>query len=66
MRIDLHIHTNLSDGSLSPNEIIDEASKNSVNIIAIADHDTIEAYNDELYVYAKSKNVKIIFFIFTL
>ena len=60
MRIDLHIHTNLSDGSLSPNEIIDEASKNSVNIIAIADHDTIEAYNDELYVYAKSKNVKII------
>ena len=31
--IDLHIHSNLSDGSLSPKEIVDEAYKNGVNII---------------------------------
>lgn len=59
-RIDLHIHTTLSDGALSPKEIIDEASKNGVDIIAIADHDTIEAYNKELYDYAKDKNIKLI------
>ena len=27
-RIDLHIHTNLSDGALNPKEVIDEAVKN--------------------------------------
>ena len=58
--IDLHIHTNLSDGTLSPKEVIDEAYKNGVTIISIADHDTIEAYNDELYAYAQNKNIKII------
>lgn len=58
--IDLHIHTNLSDGSLSPKEIIDEAEKNGVNIISITDHDTIEAYNEDIYNYAKKKNITII------
>ena len=58
--IDLHIHTNLSDGAFSPKEIIDEAQKNGVGIIAIADHDTIEAYTKELYDYAESKNIKVI------
>lgn len=59
-KIDLHIHTNLSDGVLSPKEVIDEAKKNNVDIIAIADHDSIEAYNNDLYNYAKNKNIKII------
>lgn len=59
-RIDLHIHTNISDGNLTPKEVIDEAYKNRVSVIAIADHDTIEAYNDELFDYAKNKNIKLI------
>ena len=58
--IDLHIHTNLSDGSLSPVEIIDMAYKNNVNTIAITDHDTIDAYSDKLFNYAKDKNINII------
>lgn len=59
-RIDLHIHTNVSDGALTPKEVIDEAVKNNVSIIAISDHDTIDAYNDELFLYAKSKNIQLI------
>ena len=59
-RIDLHIHTTVSDGALTPKEVIDEAYKNGVSVIAIADHDTVDAYNDELFEYAKSKNIKII------
>lgn len=59
-RIDLHIHTNISDGLLTPKQVIDEAAKNGVSVIAIADHDTIDAYNDNLFQYAKSKNVEII------
>lgn len=59
-RIDLHVHTNLSDGELSPKEVIDKAVQNQVSVIAIADHDTLEAYTEELYQYANSKNIKII------
>lgn len=59
-RIDLHIHTNKSDGAFSPKEIIDEAVKNEVDTIAIADHDTVEAYDNNLFEYAKANNVKLI------
>jgi len=58
--IDLHIHTNFSDGILSPKEVIDEAYKNGASIMAIADHDTVEAYSEDFYNYAKEKNIKII------
>lgn len=59
-KIDLHIHTNKSDGKLSPMEVIDEALKNNVSTIAIADHDTIDAYNDELFNYAKERKINLI------
>lgn len=58
--IDLHMHTNCSDGALSPKEIIDEAKKNGVSVIAIADHDTVEAYTEELFDYAKANDIKLI------
>ncbi len=59
-KIDLHIHTTKSDGFFTPKEVIDEAVKNGLSTIAISDHDTIEAYNEELFLYAKEKNIKII------
>lgn len=59
-RIDLHIHTTVSDGALTPKEVIDEAYKNGVSVISIADHDTVDAYNTELFEYAESKNIKLI------
>ena len=58
--IDLHIHTNKSDGFLAPKEVIDEAIKNEVSVIAIADHDTIDAYDDDLFDYAKKNNIVLI------
>ena len=58
--IDLHIHTNISDGALSPKEVIDEAYKNNVSIISIADHDTIDEYTEEIFEYAKKRNIEII------
>lgn len=59
-KIDLHIHTNCSDGMLSPKEVIDEAVRNGVSTIAICDHDTIDAYQEELFQYAKSKNIELV------
>lgn len=58
--IDLHIHTNISDGVLSPKEVIDTAVNNGIHTIAIADHDTIDAYTEELFNYAKKNNVILI------
>ena len=58
--IDLHIHTVCSDGVLTPKEVIDEALTNKVSTIAICDHDTIDAYNEELFEYAKEKSIKLI------
>lgn len=58
--IDLHIHTYTSDGVLSPKEVIDKAKKNGVSIMAISDHDTVDAFTKDLFDYAQSKNIKII------
>ena len=58
--IDLHIHTNKSDGALSPREVVEEAIKNRVSAIAIADHDTIDAYSDELFDYAEANNIILV------
>ena len=58
--IDLHIHTNKSDGFLAPKEVIDEAIKNEVSIIAITDHNTINAYDDDLFDYDKKNNIVLI------
>jgi len=40
--IDLHTHTNYSDGELTPEKLIRLAMKNKVETLAITDHDTIE------------------------
>ena len=40
--IDLHIHSNASDGSYSPTEIVQMSHKLGLKAIAITDHDTID------------------------
>lgn len=40
--IDLHVHTTMSDGELTPKEIITLAKKEGIKVIAITDHDTID------------------------
>ena len=39
--IDMHMHTNYSDGELSPDELIKLAIKRNVGVMAITDHDTL-------------------------
>jgi len=41
--IDLHTHTNQSDGSASPEELIRTASSKKARAVAITDHDTVAA-----------------------
>ncbi|WP_425060937.1 5'-3' exoribonuclease [Sporomusa carbonis] len=44
MIADLHIHTNISDGRLSPQEVVRQAEGAGLSYIAITDHDTIDAH----------------------
>ncbi len=44
MLIDLHCHTNESDGSDFPSELIDIARRAQVGILAITDHDTFAGF----------------------
>ena len=39
--IDLHTHSNASDGTLSPTELIEEAAKRGISALALTDHDTM-------------------------
>ncbi len=43
MAVDLHLHTNHSDGSLSPQELVYLLKSLNVSTFAITDHDTISA-----------------------
>ncbi len=57
--IDLHIHTNKSDGELSPKEVVDLAIKKGLRAIAITDHDVVDGVQEAIE-YAKDKDIEII------
>ena len=46
MKIDLHTHTSASDGSFTPDELIQEAIEKELEILSITDHDTINAFDN--------------------
>lgn len=46
-RLDFHLHTQASDGALSPREALAAARREGLAAISICDHDTVDAYGDE-------------------
>lgn len=42
MIIDLHTHSTISDGSLTPEELVEKAVGNGVEVLAMCDHDTTD------------------------
>lgn len=40
-RIDLHVHSNASDGTFSPSELVNEAKNAGLAAFALTDHDTV-------------------------
>lgn len=46
--IDLHIHSCFSDGSLSPEQILERAAEEGLSAISITDHDTIAGAREAL------------------
>lgn len=57
--IDLHTHTNFSDGACTPKELIDEAIKEKVKAIALTDHDAIEGL-EQTAILAKTNNINFL------
>jgi predicted metal-dependent phosphoesterase TrpH len=41
LNIDLHCHSNISDGVLSPTQLLARAAERSVNVLALTDHDDV-------------------------
>jgi len=56
---DLHTHTYHSDGTRSPQEVVDVALAHGIDILCISDHDNLAAYF-EIKQYADSRNVTLI------
>jgi len=48
VKIDLHIHSTASDGTLSPLEILNMAQRLNLGAISITDHDTIDGTKEAL------------------
>ena len=42
MIIDLHMHSNVSDGKLSPADLVRLVHANGVELMALTDHDTMD------------------------
>jgi 3',5'-nucleoside bisphosphate phosphatase len=59
MRADLHVHSTASDGTLSPSELVKLAVRNGVDVLAIADHDSVEGL-PEAFAAAKGTSLTIV------
>jgi predicted metal-dependent phosphoesterase TrpH len=46
--IDLHTHSNASDGTDSPSQLIDKAISKGLNLVALTDHDTVAGWNEAI------------------
>lgn len=58
-RADLHTHSYFSDGTCSPEELIDLAKEKGLQGLSITDHDTQEAY-PRAFLYAKERNFPLL------
>ena len=60
--IDMHAHTNYSDGDLSPEKLIKLAISKNIGTLAITDHDTLEGIKtvDKNAPFIKKSGIKII------
>jgi predicted metal-dependent phosphoesterase TrpH len=53
MKLDLHMHTNASDGARPPEAVVREAGLRGLDVIAVTDHDTTAGYSEAVQVGAE-------------
>ncbi len=57
--IDLHVHSNFSDGTLSPSQLVELAVRSNLEAFALTDHDTTEGI-DEAIEASKGKDIEVV------
>lgn len=58
-QVDLHVHSNKSDGTYTPMELVDYALQKGLSAFALTDHDTTEGIPEAL-AYAEGKPIEVI------
>lgn len=59
MKIDMHVHSNISDGTDNIGKILDKAKEKKLDGIALTNHDTVKGL-DEAIKIGKEKGLKVI------
>lgn len=59
MKVNLHTHSNASDGTLSPKDLIKKLASEQVDVCALTDHDTLNGI-EEAYKESKQHSIKFI------
>lgn len=57
--VDLHVHSNKSDGTCAPSELVDLAIQKGLSAFALTDHDTTAGL-DEAIEYAKGRDIEVV------
>ena len=60
MKVDLHIHSNVSDGKYSPTKIVEYAVRSQLGVIALTDHDTVAGLQEAKAVVRKFDSIGLI------
>ena len=56
--IDLHVHTNYSDGTWNLKKLLEEAEKAKIEVLSITDHDKVKVYKElEKKDYKKRRDI---------
>lgn len=58
-QIDLHVHSNKSDGTFTPSQLVDYAIEKGLSAFALTDHDSTEGLAEALS-YAEGKPIEVI------
>src|SRR5215475_16025761 len=58
--VDLHSHTTASDGSFAPAELVREAVRHGVRVLAVTDHDTTDGLAEALAEAARHPSLTIV------
>lgn len=59
-RADLHCHSDCSDGTDSPQDLLRKAKAIGLQGLSITDHDTVAAYTPELFLLAQTLAIRVI------
>lgn len=60
MKVDLHIHSDFSDGKYTPAQVVGFAVQSGLGLIALTDHDTVDGVAEALATAQQSPKLRVI------